>query len=123
MATKNKNQAKSYFIVSGNINGNQQEPLLHMKAADADVAIIGTVLGALGEMGYVKPDGNFKDCIIVEMTVASKKGSHCHGPWKATDFAEIIDQCDLDEHVTTITLRNRRSRHTFAEWTVTKVRM
>ncbi len=123
MTTKNKNKAKSYFIVSGNINGNQQEPLLRMKAVDADVAIIGTVLGALGEMGYVKPDGKFKDCIIVEMTVASKKGSHCHTPYRATDFAEIIDQCDLVEHVTTITLRNCRSRHTFAEWTVTEVRM
>ena len=123
MATKTKSKAKSYFIVSGNINGNEQEPLLRMKASDADVAITGTVLGALGEMGYVKPDGNFKDSIIVEMTVASKKGSYCHGPWKATGFSEIIDQSNLDEHVTTITLRHHRSCHTFAEWTVTKVRM
>lgn len=123
MTTNTKNKAKSYFIVSGNINGSQQEPLLHMKATDADVAIIGTVLGALGEMGYVKPDGTFKDCIIVEMTVASEKGSHCRTPYRATDFAEIIGQCDLDEHVTTITLRHRRSCHAFAEWTVTKVRM
>lgn len=123
MTTKTKNKAKSYFIVSGNISGNEQEPLLRMKAADADVAIIGTVLGALGEMGYVKPDGKFKDCLVVEVTMASKNGSRCHTPYKATGFAEIIDQCDLDEHVTTITLRNRRSCHTFAEWTVTEVRM
>ena len=123
MASKTKNKAKSYFIVSGNINGNQQEPLLRTSAAHADTAIAGTVLGALGEMGYAEPDGRFKDCIIVEMTVASKKGSHCHTPYRATDFAEIIDQSNRDEHVTTITLRNRRSRHTFAEWTVTKVRM
>jgi hypothetical protein len=123
MATKNKSLTKSYFIVSGNINGNEQEPLLRMSAAHADVAITGTVLGALGEMGYVKPDGKFKDCIIVEMTVASKKGSYCHTPYKATDFAEILDQSNRDEHVTTITLRNRRSYHTFAEWTMNKVRM
>jgi hypothetical protein len=123
MATKTKNKAKSYFIVSGNINGNEQEPLLRTSAAQADVAITGTVLGAIGEMGYVKSDGKFKDCIIVEITVASKKGSHCHTPYKATGFAEIIDQSNRYEHVTTITLRNRSSCHTFAEWTVTKVRM
>lgn len=123
MATKTKNKAKSYFIVSGNINGNQQEPLLRMSAAQAVVAITGTVLGALGEMGYVKPDCTFKDCIIVEVSVASKNGSYCHGPWKATDFSEIIEQSNRDEHVTTITLRHRRSCHTFAEWTVSKVRM
>ena len=123
MATKTKNKAKSYFIVSGNINGNEQEPLLRTSAAHADVAITGTVLGVLGKMGYVKPDGKLKDSIIVEMTVASKKGSYCHDPYKATDFAEILDQSNRDEHVTTITLRHRRSCHTFAEWTVTKVRM
>lgn len=123
MATKTKNKAKSYFIVSGNINGNQREPLLRTSATEADVAITGTVLGVLGEKGYVKPDGLFKDCIIVEMTVASKKGSYCLTPYKATGFAEIIDQSNRDEHVTTITLRHRRSCHTFAEWTVSKVRM
>lgn len=121
MATKTKNKAKSYFIVSGNINGSEQEPLLRTSAAQADVAITGTVLGAIGEMGYVKSNGKFKDYLVVEMTMASKKGSYCHGPWKSTDFAEILDQSNLDEHVTTITLRHRRSCHTFAEWTVTKV--
>lgn len=121
MTTKNK--AKSHFIVSGNINGNQQEPLLRMKAADADVAITGTVLGALGELCYVKPDGKFKDCIVVKVTVASKKGSRCHTPYKAADFAEIVGQCSPGEHVTTITLRNRRFVKDFAEWTVTRVRM
>ena len=123
MTTKNKSKAKSYFIVSGNINGNEQEPLLRMKAADADVAITGTVLGALGEMCYVKPDGKLKDCIIVEVTVASSKGSRCCTPHEAAGFAGIVGQCSPGEHVATITLRNRRSRHTFAEWTVTRVRM
>ena len=121
MATNTR--PKSYFIVSGNVNGNEREPLLRTSAARADVAITGTVLGALGEMDYVKEDGSIKDCIVVEMTVASKKGSCCHGPWKATDFAEIIDQSNRDEHVTNITLRHRRSSRKFAEWTVTKVRM
>lgn len=120
MTTKTKTKTKSYFIVSGNINGNQREPLLRTSAAQADVAITGTVLGVLGEKGYVKPDGTFKDCIIVEVAVASRKVSRCHTPHEAASFAEIIG---LGEHVTTITLRNRRSYHTFAEWTVTKVRM
>ena len=120
MTTKTKNKAKSYFIVSGNINGNEKEPLLRTSAAQADVAIAGTVLGALGKMRYAKPDGKLKDCIVVEVTVASKNGSRCHTPHDATGFAEIVGP---GEHVTTITLRNRRSYHTFAEWTVTKVRM
>lgn len=123
MTTKTKNKAKSYFIVSGNINGNQQEPLLRTSAAQADMAITGTVLGVLGEKGYVKPDGTFKDCIIVEVAVASRKVSRCHTPHEAASFTEIIGQSSPDEHVTMITLRNRRSYHTFAEWTVTKVRM
>lgn len=119
MTTKTK--TKSYFIVSGNINGNQQEPLLLMKAADADIAITGTVLGALGEMGYVEPDGKLKDCIIVDVTVASRKGSRCHTPYEAAGFSRIAEQSSPGEHVTTITLRHRRSCHTFAEWTVAKV--
>ena len=121
MATGKK--ARTYFIVSGNVNGSEREPLLRTSAARADVAITGTVLGALGKMGYVKADGRFKDSVIVEMTMASKKGSYCHGPWKATDFAEIIDRSNRDEHVTGITLRHRRSCHAFAEWIVTKVEM
>ena len=122
MTTK-KTKAKTYFIVSGNIAGNQQEPLLRMKAADADIAIAGTVLGVLGEKGYVKPDGKLKDYIIVEVTVASRKGSRCYTPHEAAGFAGIVEQSSPGEHVTTITLRNRRSYHTFAEWTVAKVRM
>lgn len=121
MTTKTK--TKTYFIVSGNINGNQQEPLLLMKAADADIAITGTVLGALGEMGYVEPDGKLKDCIIVEVTVASRKGSRCCIPHEADGFAGIIEQSSPGGHVTTVTLRHRRSCHSFAEWTVAKVSM
>lgn len=118
MTTKTKTKAKSYFVVSGNINGNQREPLLRTSAAQADVAITGTVLGALGELGYVEPDGKLKDGIIVEVAVASRKGSHCHTPYRAADFAGIVGQ---GEHVTTITLRNHRFVKNFAEWTVTKV--
>lgn len=116
-----KTKAKSYFIVSGNVDGNQREPLLRTSAAQADVAITGTVLGALGELGYVEPDGKLKDCIIVKVAVASRKGSRCHTPYRATDFAGIIDQSNRGEHVTTITLRHRRFVKNFAEWTVTKV--
>ena len=121
MTTKTK--TRTYFVVSGNINGNQREPLLLRKAAQADIAITGTVLGALGELGYVKPYGNLEDCIIVEVTVASRKGSRCYTPHDAAGFAGVAEQSDPGEHITTITLRHRRSCHTFAEWTVAKVRM
>ena len=113
---------KTLYVVSGNVNGSELEPLLRKRAARADVAIAGTVLGVLGKMGYVKEDGRFKDCIVVEMTVASRKGSCRHAPYRVIDFAEIIDRGKPDEHVTTVTLRNRRSRHAFAEWVVTKVK-
>jgi len=116
-----KSSKKTYYIVSGNINGNEQEPILAKSPKEADIGIAGTVLGALGKMGYVKPDGELKDSICVELYGTSDTGSYHSSPWTASDFDEIAVQEDASRHVSMIALRHRRSCRTFAEWKVTKI--
>lgn len=114
MAAKKK---REYYVIAGNINGSEREPMLRDSVEEANTAIAGTVIGALGEMSCVSPSGVLGKTVHVEMTIVSPRGTHCRGPWRLSDFAGL----EPDERIVSITLRNRRSCHTFAEWTVTKV--
>ena len=115
---------KQFFIVSGNINGNEVKPRLCATREAADKAIVDSFLSVMRDLDYIKQDGEFKDSVMVHIDLRDKRGSLGLEPWLEKQAYECLERLEknkaADEHIDCVTFRHRRSCHIFAEWQVTE---
>lgn len=115
---------KTFFIVSGNINGNEVKPRLCATREAADRAIVDSFLSVMRDRNYIKQDGGFKDSVMVRIYLGDKRGSSSLDPWLEKQAYECLERLEknkaADEHIDNVTFRHRRSCHIFAEWQVTE---
>lgn len=119
--TAMKRKKRYEYIVSGNTRGVEQEPALAHTPKEADVAILGAVAGALGQLGYVKEDGGLRNVEATIFINSAKQKSYFTTAYRVSDFGTTRELLNSDEHIASVTLRRLSSTHSFAEWIVTKV--
>lgn len=115
---------KTFFIVSGNINGNEAKPRLCATREAADKAIVDSFLSVMRDRNYIKQDGEFKDSVMVRIDLRDKRSSFGLDPWLEKQAYECLERLEKNkadnEHIEAVTFRHRRSCHIFAEWQVTE---
>ena len=115
---------KTFFIVSGNINGNEVKPRLCATREAADKAIVESFLSVMRDRNYINQEGKFKDSVMVSIYLGDKGGSSGLDPWLEKQAYECLERLEknkaADEHIECVTFRHRRSCHIFAEWQVTE---
>ena len=117
-----KTNAKNFYVVSGNINGSEDDAFVSKSVSGADTAIIGKVIASLLEMGFVNSDGNFAKVEATVYLQNKKGGNTCSTVYSVNDFGEVKESISGGTHIACITLRRLSSTHTFAEWKVSKTR-
>ena len=115
---------KKFFIVSGNLNGNEVKPRLCATREAADKAIVDSFLSVMREHNYIQQDGEFKDAVMVRIDLRDNRGSFGLDPWMEKQAYECLERLEknkaANEHIEGVTFRHRRSCHIFAEWQVTE---
>lgn len=115
---------KQFFIVSGNINGNEVNPRLCATREAADQAIVDSFLSVMRDRNYIKQDGEFKDSVMVRIVICDNRRHFGLDPWLEKQAYEYLKRLKknkaADEHIEGVTFRHRRSCHIFAEWQVTE---
>ena len=116
---------RTFYIVSGNINGSEVKPRLCATREDADHALADSFLSSMRELDYIKSDGGFKDSVMVHIDLRGDSGCVGLGPWQETQVYEHLERLGKEnpenEHFDGVRLRHRHSRQSFAEWQVTEV--
>lgn len=113
-------KTRTFFVVSGNINGNEDEALIGATRAQADTLVCGRVLGALGEMGFVNADGGFSRVAATLYFDGGPNGPSALTVHSAGTLSKAIAELDGDRHVFCATLRRLNAKERFAEWKVSE---
>lgn len=115
---------KTFFIVSGNINGNEVKPRLCATREAADNAIVDSFLSVMRDRNYIKQDGEFKDSVMVRICLCDNHSHFGLDPWLEKQAYDCLKRLKknkaANEHIDCVTFRHRRSCHIFAEWQVTE---